>query len=149
VPAPSSGQTWPRLVAPIPREPRFSLALSTARCHPAPEPDHPAGPGRLVAGDGQSLPVPVSSARIAATVAGVRMCFMSRILVSLLPVGVVGTAAWLARSTDEPARSGTASARLRAFGPVQPRLSPAGDHVVFSYQGALWVMPVSGGTMTR
>jgi hypothetical protein len=29
-----------------------------------------------------------------------------------------------------------------AFGPIQPRLSDAGDQAVFSYQGALWRMPV-------
>src|SRR5436309_4316659 len=74
---------------------------------------------------------------------------MSRFLLAVLSVGVVTTAAWLARSTDEPARTPTAVAQLRAFGPVHPRLSPAGDRVVFSYQAALWLMPASGGTMTR
>src|SRR5436309_8436728 len=74
---------------------------------------------------------------------------MSRFLLAVLSVGVVTTAAWLARSTDEPARRPAAVAQLRAFGPVHPRLSPAGDRVVFSYQAALWVMPATGGTMTR
>jgi hypothetical protein len=39
-----------------------------------------------------------------------------------------------------------------AFGPVHPRLSDAGDQVVFSYQGAIWRMPATGNaprTMTR
>ncbi len=74
---------------------------------------------------------------------------MSRLLFACISVGVVTTAAWLARSTDEPARAPVAVAQLRAFGPVHPRLSPAGDRVVFSYQAALWVMPASGGTMIR
>ncbi|MBI1913555.1 MAG: CehA/McbA family metallohydrolase, partial [Planctomycetes bacterium] len=74
---------------------------------------------------------------------------MSRLLLACISVGVVTAAAWLARSTDEPARAAAAVAQLRAFGPVHPHLSPAGDRVVFSYQAALWVMPATGGTMTR
>jgi len=74
---------------------------------------------------------------------------MSRRLLALLSVGLVAAAAWLSRPTDEPARAPAADAELRAFGPVHPRLSPAGDRVVFSYQAALWVMPAAGGTMTR
>src|SRR5262249_61322799 len=74
---------------------------------------------------------------------------MSLFLLAFLSVGVVTAAAWLARSTDEPTRAPAAVAELRAFGPVHPRLSPASDRVVFSYQGALWGMPATGGTMTR
>jgi Tol biopolymer transport system component len=36
-----------------------------------------------------------------------------------------------------------------SFGPIHPRLSRAGDKVVFSYQGALWWMPRQGGTAVR
>src|SRR5215470_1840248 len=74
---------------------------------------------------------------------------MSRRLLALLSVGLVAAAAWLSRPTDEPGRAPAAVAELRAFGPVHPRLSPAGDRVVCSYQAALWVMPATGGTMTR
>src|SRR5262249_42654620 len=64
-------------------------------------------------------------------------------------VGVVTAAALLSRSSDEPTRGPAAVAGLRAFGPVHPRLSAAGDRIVFSYQGALWRMPAAGGTATR
>jgi hypothetical protein len=37
----------------------------------------------------------------------------------------------------------------RWFGPIDPRLDDAGETIVFSYQGALWRMPRSGGAMTR
>src|SRR5262245_36237616 len=37
----------------------------------------------------------------------------------------------------------------RWFGPIDPRLDDAGQTIVFSYQGALWRMPRSGGAMTR
>src|SRR5262245_11440102 len=74
---------------------------------------------------------------------------MSRRLLALRPVGLVPAPAWPSRPTDEPARAPAADAELRAFGPVHPRLSPVGDRVVFSYQAALWVMPATGGTMTR
>ena len=36
-----------------------------------------------------------------------------------------------------------------AFGPIQPRLSPDGRQIVFSYQGAVWRMPRDSGPMTR
>src|SRR5262249_2699202 len=38
---------------------------------------------------------------------------------------------------------------LRAIGAVQPRLSPDGKDVIFSYQGSIWRMPVEGGVMRR
>lgn len=36
----------------------------------------------------------------------------------------------------------------RALGAIQPRLSPDGATLAFSYQGAIWTAPRSGGTMT-
>lgn len=38
---------------------------------------------------------------------------------------------------------------LRAFGGLQPRLSPDGKSIVVSYQGAICTMPADGGTLTR
>jgi hypothetical protein len=35
-----------------------------------------------------------------------------------------------------------------ALGAIQPRLSPDGSHLAFSYQGEIWTAPRSGGTMT-
>ena len=37
----------------------------------------------------------------------------------------------------------------RAFGGIMPQLSPDGETIVFSYQGAIWKMPRGGGVMTR
>ena len=36
----------------------------------------------------------------------------------------------------------------RAFGPIQPRLSPDGQQVAFSWQGAICRMQVPGGALT-
>jgi WD40-like Beta Propeller Repeat len=74
---------------------------------------------------------------------------MRRFLLACVAVGLVATSAWLSRSPNEPAREPAPTGALRAFGPVHPRLAPAGDRVVFSCQAALWVMPAAGGTMTR
>ncbi len=37
----------------------------------------------------------------------------------------------------------------RAFGGIMPQLSPDGETLVFSYQGAIWKMPRIGGVMKR
>jgi Tol biopolymer transport system component len=50
---------------------------------------------------------------------------------------------------DRPAER-QAKARLpTALGAIQPRLSPDGSTVAFSYQGEIWTAPRAGGTMTR
>ena len=36
-----------------------------------------------------------------------------------------------------------------AFGAISPRLSPDGESIALTYQGAIWRLPSSGGTMTR
>ena len=36
-----------------------------------------------------------------------------------------------------------------AFGAIYPRLSPDGESIALTYQGAIWRLPSSGGTMTR
>ncbi|MAG92564.1 MAG: hypothetical protein CMJ48_02260 [Planctomycetaceae bacterium] len=38
---------------------------------------------------------------------------------------------------------------VRAFGPVHPRISPDGETIVFSWQGAIWSVPRSGGMMRQ
>ena len=37
----------------------------------------------------------------------------------------------------------------RSIGAIQPRLSPDGASIVFSYQGAIWRIPREGGVMRR
>src|SRR5262249_28603077 len=38
---------------------------------------------------------------------------------------------------------------IRGIGAVQPRLSPDGKNIVFSYQGSIWRIASTGGTMKR
>src|SRR5262249_31105916 len=49
---------------------------------------------------------------------------------------------------DRPAEKPPAVNLPRAFGAIQPRLSPDAGTVAFSYQGEIWTGPRSGGTMT-
>lgn len=58
----------------------------------------------------------------------------------LLPV-VIGS-----RGERPPERTTTLP---KALGAIQPRLSPDGSTVAFSYQGEIWTGPRTGGTMTR
>lgn len=44
-------------------------------------------------------------------------------------------------------QGGTGSAR--AIGAIQPRISPGGESISFSYQGAIWRLPRDGGEMRR
>jgi Tol biopolymer transport system component len=74
---------------------------------------------------------------------------MTRLLLAALSLGLVLTAAWLSRLPDEAAPALPADKGLRAFGPLQPRLAPAGDRIVFSCQAAIWTLPAAGGTMSR
>lgn len=73
---------------------------------------------------------------------------MKRLLLAASSLAVVVLAVIAQR--DEPAEMPSASIRIpSAFGPIHPRLSPDGNSIVFSYQGAVWRMPRAGGTMTR
>jgi hypothetical protein len=74
---------------------------------------------------------------------------MSRLWLAILSGSVVIAATWLAPATQNPAGTVVSVPALRAFGPLQPRLSPDGQKIVFSCQGSIWVMPAGGGTMTR
>jgi hypothetical protein len=73
----------------------------------------------------------------------------------ILAVGIMAAAAVAGNGigpAPEPPRAREApapSTGSRAFGPIHPRVSPAGDQIDFSYQGALWRMPRAGGVMTR
>jgi Tol biopolymer transport system component len=49
---------------------------------------------------------------------------------------------------DRPAERPTKAKLPKALGAIQPRLSPDGSIVAFSYQGEIWTGPRAGGTMT-
>jgi hypothetical protein len=50
---------------------------------------------------------------------------------------------------DRPAERPTKAKLPKALGAIQPRLSPDGSTIAFSYQGEIWTGPRVGGTMTR
>src|SRR5262245_35874409 len=54
-------------------------------------------------------------------------------------------------SQQRGAQSSTAVriAPITAIGAIQPRISPDGSTIAVSYQGAIWTVPRTGGTMTR
>src|SRR5262245_8761470 len=70
---------------------------------------------------------------------------MPHIYVLLLLV----TALLVAPSSATAHESGAHGIDPRAFGAIMPRLSPDGAAIAFSYQGAIWRMPTTGGEMTR
>src|SRR6516164_6644796 len=49
---------------------------------------------------------------------------------------------------DRPGERPPAAKLPRALGAIQPRLSPDGSTIAFSYQGEIWTGPRGGGTMT-
>ena len=44
---------------------------------------------------------------------------------------------------------GIGGASIRAIGAIQPRISVDGKSIAVSYQGAVWSLPSTGGTMRR
>src|SRR5437899_782494 len=51
---------------------------------------------------------------------------------------------WAAKPDEVPA----AVNLPKALGAIQPRLSPDGGTIAFSYQGEIWTCPRTGGTLT-
>ena len=74
----------------------------------------------------------------------------SSLVLKLLALFVICLVAYLSRGlpTEQPATA-IVAASWRAIGAVHPRLSPSGHDVVLSYQGAIWRLPIEGGTMKR
>jgi hypothetical protein len=72
---------------------------------------------------------------------------MNRLTLSGLSVLLVGSAMWVSRG-DSPVPAAPERA-VWAFGPVQPRVSPDGAAIAFSYLGSIWRMPAVGGAATR
>src|SRR5438034_11456095 len=73
---------------------------------------------------------------------------MHRRLIAALGSALIFLAALIWSRGDEPASQPTRSNLPKALGAIQPRLSPDGSIVVFSYQGEIWTGPRAGGTMT-
>src|SRR5262249_8563355 len=74
---------------------------------------------------------------------------MSRKILAGMSVLLFVVVALLSRAKDEPPREPVPDMSLRAIGAMHPRLSPDGQRVAFSYQGAIWMLPASGGIMKR
>jgi TolB protein len=75
---------------------------------------------------------------------------MRRVLLGGLTLVCLTIVAWTAQqgiTTNKPAPVG--NSLPHAFGPIQPRVSPDGSQIAFSYQGAIWRITRQGGVMTR
>lgn len=70
---------------------------------------------------------------------------MKRLLSLVCGSVMVGLALWSSAGPPEAVREPLPL----ALGAIQPRLAPDGKTIACSYQGAIWVLPRTGGTMTR
>lgn len=73
---------------------------------------------------------------------------MKRLLALLLASILIGLAVLTAGKTPEPGPDAPSTLPL-ALGAIHPRISPEGQSIAVSYQGAIWRLPVEGGVMTR
>jgi dipeptidyl aminopeptidase/acylaminoacyl peptidase len=73
---------------------------------------------------------------------------MHRRLIAALGSVLILLAALIWSRGDRPAEPPTKVKLPKALGAIQPRLSPDGSTVAFSYQGEIWTGPRAGGTMT-
>lgn len=80
--------------------------------------------------------------RVAADLTGI----LARLLIAMAFPAMTSTG--LGAELPEPVDLEAARAR-RAFGALTPEISPAGDAIAFSFQGAIWRMPREGGIMRR
>jgi len=73
---------------------------------------------------------------------------MRRLSILVLCSAILVAAVWASQRQDAnpPVKLQEAKADL---GTIHPRISPDGEHIAFSYQGAIWRTPRTGGTMTR
>ncbi len=74
---------------------------------------------------------------------------MKRLLLLILCVAVVILAAVGSQRGQPVLEKEAALQPLLASGAIQPRISPNGSTIAFSYQGAIWTTPRQGGAMTR
>jgi TolB protein len=66
------------------------------------------------------------------------------ILVNMVAAFTIATESFLIAADQN-----SSATSVRAFGGVQPRVSPDGDRIALSYQGAICSLPVGGGTLAR
>ncbi len=74
---------------------------------------------------------------------------MKRILLVLASASIVSLVVLAAQQRDAAHSTAVRIAPLTAIGAIHPRFSHDGTTIAFSYQGAIWTTPRSGGTMTR
>jgi len=75
---------------------------------------------------------------------------MHRLLLTGLSLAGLGLAAWGSHSANSPSgKQQTTTVVPHHLGAIHPRISADGRQIAFSYQGAIWRIPRSGGTMTR
>src|SRR5262245_37718263 len=73
---------------------------------------------------------------------------MLRRLITALGSVLILLAALVWSRGDRPAERPAKVKLPKALGAIQPRLSPDGGTIAFSYQGEIWTGPRAGGTMT-
>jgi hypothetical protein len=73
---------------------------------------------------------------------------MHRRLIAALGSALILIPALIWSRGDRPTERPTRAKLPKALGAIQPRLSPDGSTIAFSYQGEIWTGPRAGGTMT-
>jgi len=76
---------------------------------------------------------------------------MKRLILCGLWLFGLALAVWGANSSQSVTTNDAVDAVVisRHFGAIQPQISPDGAQLAFSYQGAIWHIARTGGTMTR
>src|SRR5262245_51459265 len=74
---------------------------------------------------------------------------MKKVFSAVLCVAVVALAIFASQQRGAPSSTAVRIAPITAIGAIQPRISPDGSTLAVSYQGAIWTVPRTGGTMTR
>ena len=76
---------------------------------------------------------------------------MKRLILCGLSLFGLALAVWGSNSSQSVTTNDTIDAVVisRHFGAIQPQISPDGARLAFSYQGEIWHIARTGGTMTR
>ena len=62
---------------------------------------------------------------------------------------LLGSTLWVSRSVPGKPDSALSAGSRHAIGAIQPRVSPDGSRIAFSWQGSIWQMPIDGRSMRR